>query len=435
MHNGIPGIRNAVQENGLQSGSDKVSAGRSFVPALMLAYFSTNIMDFLVSLFLLDVTATFFGSRDAVFVAITSQLATISSVCTVFAGIAIAFLTIKYRRKSILLIGSLCIPIGVLGCFLAPNLLAMQIFFPLDGIGTLIVGSLSVAIAGEVLPLSKRAKAMGFIVSSVSIASFIGALLIRYFFAAGDWRNYLLVFALPVSLAAVLFAYFGVPSTPVRVVSETGKKEVFQIFKQILKNRSAAACLAGTLIWWSGWSWVVFRPTFFRVWFGLPLASIALLALGNTFSMLLGSIISGHVIDRIGRKRQAVYSFVLLGVSVAIVAFAPNLWVAIAFTIAGQFLAGMGIAGIINMTVEQIPNYRGTIMSLGAIFVAIGAAVGAAVGGAVLALFGSYQIMALSFVAFLLSAAGIYFFFTIDPCVKHNKKTEKSSNDVLHSVP
>jgi predicted MFS family arabinose efflux permease len=393
---------------------------RSLVPSLMIAYFATNIMDFLVSLFLLDVTFSFFGSKEAVYVAITSQLATISAICTVLVGIASAFLTIKYRRKSILLIGSLCIPIGVIGCILAPDFLTMSIFFPLDGIGTIIIGSLSVAIAGELIPLNKRAKSIGFIVASASIASFIGSVLIRYLFFAGEWKTYLLIYALPVSIAAVLIAYFGIPTTPPTTQNEKKKNEMYQAFKLILKNRSVVGCLIGTLFFWVGWAWIMFRPTFFRVVFELPLATVALIALGSTLSYVAGSILSGHVIDKVGRKRHAVLSFFIVSIAIAVTAYAPNMWIAVVFTMITQIFGAMGAAGLINMTVEQVPQYRGTTMALGGIFVAMGVAIGAAVGGVVLAVSASYQMVATGFVVFFLAASGVFLLLTRDPCKTSN---------------
>jgi MFS transporter, DHA1 family, inner membrane transport protein len=397
---------------------------RSLVPSLMLAYFATNIMDFLVSLFLLDVTFSFFGSKEATYVAITSQLATISGICTIIVGIASAFLTIRFRRKSILMIGSLCIPIGVIGCILAPNFLTLSIFFPLDGIGTIIIGSLSVAIAGELIPLGKRAKSIGFIVASASIASFIGSVLIRYFFATGDWKTYLTIYALPVSIAAVLVAYFGITSTPSQINSEKKKNETFYAFKLILKNKSVVGCLIGTLAFWVGWAWILFRPTFFRVIFGLPLATVALIALGNTLAFIVGSILSGHIIDKVGRKRHAILSFFIVGIAVIITVFSPDMWVAIVFSMITQFFGAMGAAGLINMTVEQVPQYRGSTMALGGIFVAVGSSIGSAIGGVILAVTGSYQMVAVGFVIFFLAAAGVFLFMTRDPCKLLNIPTK-----------
>jgi len=400
-----------------QSSTEKVSVRRRFVPSLTLAYFSTFSLDFLVSLLLLDVTLTFFGSKDALHVAIVSQISTISSVASVIVGVLIAVLSVRFSRKLLLLVGALFIPIGIVGCMLAPNFLFVQIFFPFDGIGSVIVGSMAFAIAGEVLPLSRRAKAIGFIVSGANLAIFTGSIFIRYFFAAGDWRSFLLWFALPVSLFAFFFVYFGVPSMPSKQESSVGKAAYYKSFKEVFLNRSATACLVGNMTRHAGFVWgTVFSATFFRLQFGLPLATVALFALGGTLLFALGNIVGGHLVDRVGRKRLVVLCFILVGAFIAALVYVSNVWVAVAFSFASNLAGGLGAAGSLNMTVEQVPKNRGTIMSMSSVFVPFGAAIGAAVGGAVLAFSGSYQTLALTFVAFNFAAAAIYFTLTKDPC-------------------
>jgi hypothetical protein len=75
------------------------------------------------------------------------------------------------------------------------------------------------------------------------------------------------------------------------------------------------------------------------------------------------------------------------------------------------------------MTVEQVPNYHGTTLSLGGIFVAVGSSVDMAIGGVVLAITSSYQILGIKFPVFSLIAAGIYYFLTKNPCKPNAVKT------------
>lgn len=132
--------------------------------------------------------------------------------------------------------------------------------------------------------------------------------------------------------------------------------------------------------------------------------------------MASGNIIGGHTTNFFGRKRQIIFSFILVAFSVGMVVFVPDAWVAMAFAVIANFFSGMGAAGTINLTVEQTPNCRGTIMSMSTVFVHFGQAIGAAIGGALLYLFESYQVLALVFIGFNLAAASIYLFFTKDPC-------------------
>ena len=396
---------------------DIVKTGKAFVPSLTLSYFSTYLLDFLAGLLLLDVSFSFFGSRDPLHVAITSQIATISSTAAVIAGIAIAVLSVKVNRKLLLSIGALLIPIGSIGCILAPNFLALEIFFPFDGIGSIIVGSLAFALAGEALPLNKRARAIGWIVSGATWAQFVGAILIRYFFASGNWRLFLLWYTLPVSTFAFFFSVFGIPSRSAIFENSEPKTALLSSFKEVFLNKSATACLVGNLTRHAGLVWgTIFGATFLRAFFGLSLANASIALLGGTLCFALGNIFGGHIAHKVGRKLLVVTCLVSVGFLISAQLFIPDVWVVVALSFVSSLAGGMGAAGTLNMTVEQVPKNRGTIMSMSSVFVTLGAAIGAAVGGATLALFGSYRILGLVLVAFDFAAAGIYLFFTKDPC-------------------
>ncbi len=147
----------------MQGASGKSSAGRTVVSSLTVAFVSAWLLESLTGIFLIDVTITFFGSSDPVSIATVSQLVTISSVTSVAFGFLLGALSVRLSYKKLLFFGVLAITTGILGCFLAPNFSVMQIFYPVEGIGTVAVGSMVFAIVGESLILSKRGKAAGWI--------------------------------------------------------------------------------------------------------------------------------------------------------------------------------------------------------------------------------------------------------------------------------
>ena len=101
--------------------------------------------------------------------------------------------------------------------------------------------------------------------------------------------------------------------------------------------------------------------------------------------------------------------------ALVLIAFVPNFWVALALSLSGGFIFSMGLTGSVNLTLEQTPESRGTMMSISTIFITLGLGIGTAVGGAVLAFFGNYTSLILTFAAIQLAAVVIYFFLTTDP--------------------
>jgi DHA1 family inner membrane transport protein len=400
----------------VQSTEENPSAGRLFVPSLAVAFFSTWIIESLTGVFLIDVATEFFGSPNPVTIATTGQLVTISSIVSViFAGL-LGFLSVRYNHKRLMLMGSFAVALGILGCFLAPEFLFMQFFFPIEGIGTVAIGAMAFTIVGEFLVVSRRPKAIGWILAGNSLAGIIGSLMISLFFSGtGGWRSYLLWFALPISAISLVALYFFIPSAPRK--PKTIKKEAYlSSFKQVFLKKSAASCLVGAMFRQAGLAWVVvYSATFFRQQFGLSLFSVALLGLAGGALFALANIVGGHLAHRVGRKRQLVSTLVISSPGLMLVAFVPNLWIVLILQWAGGFIYGMSFPASTSLLLEQAPESRGTMMSMSSIFVTFGMGLGAALGGAALVLSG-WTGLILTFAAMQLIAAAVFFFLTKDPC-------------------
>ncbi|MCJ7559399.1 MFS transporter [Candidatus Bathyarchaeota archaeon] len=400
-----------------QDSSEKSSAGRLLVPSLTAAYFSQFIVDFLTSVFLLDIAITFFGSSDPVSVAAASQLVTVSCVVAVVFGLLLGVLSVRFSHKKVLFAGSLCTTLGALGCFLAPNFMFMQIFYSIEGIGSMAVCSMAFVLVGELVVLSERPKATGWILAGPVLAGLAGSLLASFFFSgAGGWRSFLLWFALPISLISLAFAYFGVPSSAQKQAGAVGKGAYLSGFKQVFLKKSVASCLIGNVIKMAGAMWIVYFTAFFMTRFGLPLASGALAFMGLTVVIFLGHIVGGYIVNRTGRKRLLVISLIVYGAMLVLTAFVPDLWVALAINFLGTFIAAFGMPAMFNLTLEQAPESRGTVMSINQVLATLGNAIGVALAGAALALF-NYTGLLLTFAAMQLLAAAVYVFLTKDPCI------------------
>jgi predicted MFS family arabinose efflux permease len=215
-----------------------------------------------------------------------------------------------------------------------------------------------------------------------------------------------------VSLVA---AYLFVPSAPQKP-KISGKEAYFSSFKQVFLKKSAASCLFGVMFRQAGFAWVaVYSATFFRQQFGLSLASVALLGLVGGVIFVLAQIVGGHLVHRVGRKRQLVATLVISSPALMLVAFIPNLWIVLVLSWAGGFIYGMSFPANTSLLLEQAPESRGTMMSMSTIFVTFGMGLGAAFGGAALVLFG-WTGLILTFAAMQLIAAAVFFFLTKDPC-------------------
>lgn len=402
----------------LQQNTDEdPSAGKVFVPVLFLAFFSTWIIESLTGVFQIEVASTFFGSPNPVSLATTGQLVTISGIVSIVFGLLLGVLSVRYNLKRLLLLGIGTIALGTLGCFFAPNFLFMQIFYAVEGIGTIIVSSMSFALVGEFLILSKRPKATGWVIAGGTMAGLVSSFVISLFFSGAEgWRSYLLWFALPISFVSLAAVYFGVPSTP-RKRKPDGKEVYFRSFKQVFLKKSAAGCLIGCMFRMTiiGFGFV-YSASFFREKFGLSLASAALLvSLAVLAFYSFGSILGGHLVNRVGRKRLLVATLAISSPVLVLLAFIPDQWVALALFYLFNLVYSLSNSPSVSLTIEQAPESRGTMMSMMTIFTTLGTIMAAAVGGVALVLSGWIGVI-LTFVALQLISVAIFFFLTKDPC-------------------
>lgn len=360
--------------------------GRLFVLSVAWNGYAEQSLNLLLSLFLLDIAFTFQVSVGA-----ASQVVMISSVASIFVGLLMGALSVRFSHKSLMLAGAAIIIVGVLGCFFAPNFTFMQIFYSLDGVGSVIVIAMGSALIGRLLPLENRAKAMGWLVASGTLAYVIGSPLASLIAGTSSWRYVLLWFFLPISIAGVILAYFNIPSMP-REQQAAGKESYLSSFKQVFRNRSAAACLLVTTLFVVAGIWPIYAMTFYRTRFSVSLEYASLILVAMTLVYAIGSISGGRLVNRFGRQRLAIMGCGLSTVVRMIFVFMPYLWIVLPLDIISATLAGIGIAASYNLVLEQVPQARGTMMSLTQMSGALGAIIGVVVGGIILDKFTNFTV-------------------------------------------
>lgn len=392
------------------------SAKKLFVPSLALAFFATGKLDVLASLFLVDIAVTFFGSSDNAAVGVASQIVVLSSIAAVVFGLLNGVLSVRLKHKVLLLFGSLCIIIGALGCFLAPNFLSMQIFYPLDGIGTVTVGAMAFALIGEVLPLERRGKAIGYVTATGMLAAAIGYPVAGLISGVGGWRSVLLMYVLPVSILGLALAFYGVPSTPTRNPSGTIRRDAYlRSFKQVLLNKSAVACLFGNMFFFAANMWSFFAASFWRQQYLLSVESVAFITLGITLVFAAGSLFGGRLVNRAGRKRLVILTGIIRSLLIPLIVIMPEFYTALLICFLASAVGGIGLAAGPSLTLEQAPESRGTMMSMNTVFGSLGGAIGASLGGIAL---GQSGYVALGATFGVLGIASVIIVATLakDPC-------------------
>jgi len=217
---------------------EKSFPGKLFLTSLAMSNFATGPLGVLTGLLLIDIALTF-----EVSVGVMGQINTLSYVVAVIFSLFMGILSVRFRHKSLLMIGLLCVSISALGCFLAANFNLILTFYSLSGVGTAMVFPMAITLIGEHFPLEKRGNAVGWIIAAGSLSYLIGAPVIGFIAGIWGWRFVLLGFVIPISLASLFLAFIGLPSALRKNQRTISKGTYLGSFKGVLLNRSATACL------------------------------------------------------------------------------------------------------------------------------------------------------------------------------------------------
>ena len=397
-----------------QDSSEKVSLGRWFAPSLVTVTFLGTLSGSIFILLNVDIAATF-----QVPVGVTSQLSTVSSAAQVVVGLLMGFLIVRFRLKSLIVVALVVEAISGVGIFLAPTLSWMQVFFAIGGISSVMAPIAVITLIGDLLSSNKKAKVVSWIFAAAFLASLVGAFMVNFFADVGGWRFSFLMLNLPTAVVSLVIVFFSVPSRTHAPQPKFDKGAYVRSFKQVLLNKSAAACLiAGVLT--VGTTAGIFLNTFWRLQYLLPREYTVYMTQGVMVTAIVGSLVGGRLVNKFGRKPLAVAATLVAGVLGIAVWFAPNLWTALALSFLSVVVSSIGGVAFTCLVLDQVPKSRGTMMSLNHVFGDVGNTIQPAVGGALLVLFASdllfsYQAVGLVFAAMTFATAAIIYFLTKDP--------------------
>jgi len=374
-----------------------------------MASFASGPIAVLAALLLIDIGNTFNTS-----VGVAAQVNTAYSIAAFVLALLTGVLSVRFSHKSLLLLGVLLMTVSALGCFLAEDFTSLLAFYSLSGAGYAIANPMTFTLVGEHFPLEKRPRAIGWIVAGGALAYVIGAPLIALMSGFGGWRFPLLGFVLPILLTTLLTAFLGLPSASAsRGISSDMKAHLS--FKEILMNRSAVACLIGDTLRSAAFvAILLYSMSFFRQRFLMPMELASLVLLGAASSYALGSLSTGRLVNRVGRRPSTVLTALLSGILTVSYVLVPHVSLSILSMLLGSWSFGMLASSANSLSLEQLPRLRGTMMSMDTAVLNIGSALGTMAGGLSLLSFG-YEGMGSGLGTVGIAAAMVFFLLAKDP--------------------
>jgi predicted MFS family arabinose efflux permease len=207
---------------------------------------------------------------------------------------------------------------------MAPNFTSMIASYSLTGIGYALTTSMAFTLAAELFPVEKRGAVIGWIVAGQSGSYLVGAFVVPFLQSIGGWRSTFIGYMFPISVLALVLATTFIPRNMhgSQTSSQRGLKESF---KEVFSNRSAISSLVGLLFAMAAWQSVLaYFGSFFREWFNMSINETSILFLFCATIYTFGSIASGRMVNRIGRKPLTVVPILFAGITIITYTRLPN---------------------------------------------------------------------------------------------------------------
>ncbi|NBP71286.1 MAG: MFS transporter, partial [Cytophagia bacterium] len=194
----------------------------------------THIMDFMIMMPLGPQLMRIFDISPKQFALLVSSY-TITAGVT---GFISAFLIDRFDRKNTLLFMYIGFTVGTIACAFAPTYAVLLITRSLAGAFGGVLGALILAMVSDAVPLERRAKGIGIVMASFSIASVFGVPFGLFLASKFNWHAPFLFLGIFSAVVCVLVVFF-IPVMRGHIAADGNHKNPWAVLTAIFGNKNA----------------------------------------------------------------------------------------------------------------------------------------------------------------------------------------------------
>ena len=190
-------------------------------------------------------------------------------------------------------------------------------------------------------------------------------------------------------------------------------------FRAIFSNKSAVACLLANILVSVSWQGVYFFViSFIKERYSVATGFAALIYSIMSAGYTVGSMVSGKYVNRLGRKPATIFGVIALSLCTIVAMNPPSYLICIVVSVLGPFVGAFRAVGGNSLMLEQVPEYRGAVMSMNQAANWLGTAIGTGFGSVFLVAYG-WGVFGLTLGVLGFISAGIFQLLVIDPTASH----------------
>jgi predicted MFS family arabinose efflux permease len=356
--------------------------GRQWLLLILLAGVQfTNVLDFMIVLPL----GKFYMEKMRLSPQQFSIVASVYGYCAAASGLLAARFMDRFDRKRALMVLYTGFTVATLLCGLAYDYPTLLIGRGLAGAFGGIVGACVLAIVGDAFPETRRATAMGAVMSAFSVAGIIGIPIgLTLAQEIGLWCPFIAIAT--VAGVGLLVVGFIMPPMRDHLTRAAGTDPVGFWELATRPNLLRAHCLMAAVVM-SGFILAPFFAPFLTANVGLRKEDLRWVYLCGGLATVVSMQIVGRLSDRFGRLRVfrilALVNLIPLLVCVNL----PPVSLAVALTVTTVFWvtsSGRMVPAMTLVTTSAAPRYRGSFMSLNTVVQHVFMAMAATLGGLII---------------------------------------------------
>jgi MFS transporter, DHA1 family, inner membrane transport protein len=210
---------------------------------VLAAAMFTHIMDFMIMMPLSPSLMSIFNINPKQF----SLLVASYTITAGITGFLAAFLIDRFDRKNMMLVTYAGFTLGTLACAFAPSYEILLLARSLAGAFGGILGALILSIVSDVVPLERRAKGIGIVMASFSVASVFGVPFGLFIASKYSWHSPFLFLGILSSVIYILMIFF-IPSLRSHLESGHTKKSPLEILVLIFGRKNPRLGLTFTSV-------------------------------------------------------------------------------------------------------------------------------------------------------------------------------------------
>lgn len=330
---------------------------------ILAAIMFTHIMDFMIMMPLGPQLMRIFEISP-------QQFALLVSSYTITAGITgfiAAFAIDRFDRKNSLLLVYIGFTIGTIACAFAPTYAILLITRSLAGAFGGVLGALILSMVSDAVPLERRAKGIGMVMASFSLASVFGVPFGLFLANQFSWHAPFLFLGI---MAAVItgFVAFFIPSMRSHIAKDGNHKNPWEVFVAIFGNKNARLGLSFSVVLMLGHFTIVpFISPYMVGNVGFSEGELMYIYLVGGASTIFFSPWVGKMADKHGRLKIFTIFGSLVLIPIILITNMPPwpLWAAlIVAAIFFVFANGRMVPSTTMETAIITPENRGSYMSI-----------------------------------------------------------------------